>query len=215
VAKIRLDGAEALSDIEDTKEYLVDNENLKTINLDSVDYKAETKVIEVLQAHEAKAKETQVKLDSAVADKAKVEAEKDAIQERFDSITKELEALKANHVDADKVKALIQQRVDLEAFATKAGVEVKNDMDDTAIMKAVVQKMAPTVDAVKLDSADYLKVRFEIVKEDFTELTKKAGNANARSLNAVKNDGADKQEPNYAEKKAKYVASLQNAHKAK
>jgi hypothetical protein len=88
-------------------------------------------------------------------------------------------------------------------------------MDDTAIMKAVVQKMAPTVDAVKLDSADYLKVRFEIVKEDFAELTKKAGNANARSVNAVRSDSADKQESTYAEKKAKYVANQQNAHKAK
>jgi uncharacterized protein len=215
VAKIRLDGAETPIDIEDTKENLVENENLKTINLDSVDYQAEAKVIEVLQAHKAKAEEIQVKLDTAITEKAKVDAEKDAIKERLDSITAELEALKANHVDADKVKALIQARVELEAFAVKAGVEVKNDMDDVAIKKAVVQKLAPTVDAVKLDSADYLNVRFEIVKEDFAEIVKKAGDAQARSVNAVKNDSADNKEKTYEEKRKDYVAGLRNASKAK
>lgn len=215
--RIRMDGALAPTDIEDTKENLVENENLKTINLDSVDYQAEAKVIEVLQAHKAKAEESQVKLDTAITEKAKVEAEKDVLKERLDSITAELEALKANHVDADKVKALVQARVELEAFATKAGVEVKNDMDDVAIMKAIVQKVSlKEIDAVKLDNADYLKVRFDIVKEDFAELVKKAGNAQARSLNAVKNDsaGSDKVET-YAEKKAKYLATIRNASKAK
>jgi hypothetical protein len=212
VARIRLDGAEAPIDIEDVKENSMD-EMFKTINLDSVDYKAEPKVIEALQDAQKVSEETKVKLDEAIAEKTKLEAERDSIKERFDALEAEITALKANHVDADKVSAMVKERVALEAFALKAGVEVKADMDDIAIKKAVVTKEAPTVNVEKLTDVAYLNARFDTVVEEFDAKQKAKEDATVRGVLAVKADGADKPAETYEEKYKKFRANLSAAHK--
>jgi hypothetical protein len=212
VAQIRMDGALAPIDIEDFKENDVMDE-LKTINLDSVDYQADMKVIEAYQANKLKAEETQVKLDEAIADKTKLEAERDAVQEKFDAMEKELTSLKANHVDADKVAEMVKQRVALEAFAQKAEVEVKADMSDVDIKKAVVLKEFPSVKAEKLEDSAYLDARFDSIVEDWETILKQKENAKGRLINEVKADGNDAPKNVVADAKKKYLEQLANAHK--
>lgn len=197
-AVIRMDSAVCRTPLiidskEDTMEY-------KIVKLDGVDYQAEAKVIETLTLAQTKVEEAQGKLDSLLADKSKIEAERDQLKEKADAVSTELEALKKNHVDADKVAEMVKARVELTAFASKIGVEVKDEMTDRDIMVASIMKKSPNC---KLDGKDdvYIQARFDGVKEDFSvESTEKDDAAN-RELNADKKDNSDADSAN-AKRKA-------------
>jgi hypothetical protein len=188
-AVIRMDSAVCRTPlIIDSKE---DTMEMKIVKLDGVDYQAEAKVIETLTLTQTRADEVQGKLDSLLADKSKVEAEKDQLQEKADALSIELEALKKNHVDADKVSEMVKARVLLEAFAGKIGVEVKDGMTDRDIMVASIMVKAPNA---KLDGKDdvYVQARYDGIVENFSVETEKADDAANRDINTVaKSDSND------------------------
>ena len=92
---------------------------------------------------------------------SKMEAERDTAKDRADKA--EADAKKAKEdaaVSPDRVKAAAKEMAALYDAADRAGVEVKEDMSDTAIKKAVITAVFPTA---KLDGKDdaYITARFD------------------------------------------------------
>lgn len=196
-ATIRLDSADAHIQIMDSdqsqtgleQEDGMADKQYKSIKLDGVDYEAEAKVLEALHNSSTRADALQSELDALKGEKSKLEAEKDVHAEKVDSLTKELEELKKNHVDSKEVEAKIAKRVALLATANKLGVEVKADASDREIMEAVVKAKAPNA---KLDGKDevYIQARFDSIVED--NASAESGDAASRSAGgSAKTDGAE------------------------
>jgi len=146
------------NDIENKMEVVMPD--LKKIKLDGIEFEAELKVIETLNTVSEKADALQKSLDTLTADKTKVEAERDTLKDKVDGLEKELEDAKKAKLDEAAVKAAVERRVKILDAARLAEVEVKEDMDEVAIQKAVIVKVFPTA---KLDGKDavYIDARFD------------------------------------------------------
>lgn len=197
-AMIRMDSPDA-SILVPTEEVNVDNK-LRTINLDGVDYQAEDKVIDAFKASATRADELQSKIDALTSDKSALEAERDKQKERADTLTVELEALKKNHLDADKLPELIKNRVALEKVAEKIGIEKADEMSDMDIMVAVIKAKAPKANPEKLTDAVYVKARFDGIVEDMgNEEAQKADGA-VRAVSGSRADSMDEKSADAARK---------------
>jgi hypothetical protein len=170
----------------DHKEVPVADETMRTISLDSVDYKAEDKVIDAYNASVAKSVELQSKIDGLTSDKSTVEAERDALKEKNAELQKQIDE-KKDSVDVSKIDELVKARMALLDVAKKANVEVTDAMSEKDIMVAVITAKAPKV---KLDGKDdvYIKTRFEIVCEDMAEQETADAETKIRKVNEPKKD---------------------------
>lgn len=159
---------------------------LKKINLDGIDYEAEETVIKALNSEKARADkaekdacESKKELDKAVADakKAKeelekklseVEAEKDTAKEKADGLEKEVEELKKTSMDEKKLDEAVKAKMELLHNAEKAGVEVKEDMSDMDIKKAVIVSAFPKANFDGKDDV-YIQARYDATVEMLCE----------------------------------------------
>lgn len=199
-ARIRLDSEDAIMDI-DTTASAVDTKNkeetqvanLRTIQIDSVDYEADENVIKALKAAEAKVDSLGADVKKAQEKATSVEAEKDALQAKLDSAEKKVKELEEAKVDEAQINELVNARVALLNSAKEAGVEVKADMSEMDVQKAVINKVYPDT---KLDdkSEAYIMARFDCAMEDLPK--EKDADASVRQANAdtapvEKQDSAD------------------------
>ena len=199
-ARIRLDSEDAIMDI-DTTASAVDTKNkeeaqvanLRTIQIDSVDYEADENVIKALKAAEAKVDSLGADVKKAQEKATSVEAEKDALQAKLDSAEKKVKELEEAKVDEAQINELVNARVALLNSAKEAGVEVKADMSEMDVRKAVINKVYPDT---KLDdkSEAYIMARFDCAMEDLPK--EKDADASVRQANAdtapvEKQDSAD------------------------
>ena len=129
---------------------------LKKINLDGIDYEAEESVIKALNSEKSRADkaendacETKKTMDKKVADMEKkvtelekriseVEAERDTAKDKADGLEKELDEAKKANLDSSRLDEAVKAKMELLHNAEKAGVEVKEDMSDMDIKKAVI-----------------------------------------------------------------------------
>ena len=175
---IRMDGFGELKLPENYKQTNEEEMNLKTIHLDGADFQAEPQVIAALdkaqnRADAAEKELEQLRTDSkaasekAAAEKAAVEAERDTFKERLDAMEKEMPG---------KISAAVKERLDIVGKATAAGVEVRDDMAEMDIKKAVILKQFPSA---QLDGKDesYVNARFdcacELIKADAENKSRK------------------------------------------
>ena len=164
---IRMDGFGELEKLpENYKPTNEEKMNLKTIHLDGADFQAEPQVIAALdkaqkRADEAEKELSQLRTDSkaaaekAAAEKAAVEAERDTFKERLDAMEKEMPS---------KIDAAVKSRLDIVSKATAAGVEVRDDMAESDIKKAVVKKYYPNANLDGQEKA-YINARFDCACE--------------------------------------------------
>jgi hypothetical protein len=137
---------------------------MKKINLDGVDYEGEEKLIEFYQTQKKRADAADQTLETARADHAKVvsqlTAERDALKDRTDKAEKEAKEAKALAADPKRIDEAVKVKVALYDAADKAGVELKGDMADMDIKKAVIMAVSPTA---RLDGKDdvYIQARFD------------------------------------------------------
>lgn len=178
-AKIRMDSAGVPCEL--PKSYTNEKEPkmaLQTIRLDGADFQAEPHVIAALDKAQKRCDELNTQLEKERADAAEekktletkvstLQGERDTLQERVDAMEKELPG---------KISAAVKGRLDLVGKAQKAGVEVRDDMADDDIKKAVILKKFP---AAKLDGVDqaYLAARFDCACE---QIDKDAENQSRR-----------------------------------
>ena len=162
-ARIRLDSV-------DPKVHLLVREeekpmpDMKKINLDGVEYEAEAKVIEVL----AKRKERIDTLETEVATKT---TELSALQGKFDNateqasqLTQKVADLEKSQMNADAVNEKVKALLKVREVAGKVGVEVKDEMSEDEIKRAVILKQFPSA---QLDGKDvvYVTARFDAIAE--------------------------------------------------
>lgn len=159
---------------------------LKKINLDGIDYEAEAEVIKALQRADEKAKkaeedacEQKKAMDKKVADLedkekelekriSELEAERDTAKEKADSAEKKLEEVKKTSLDSKTIDAAVNAKMELLHNAEKANVEVKADMSDMDIKKAIITSAFPNA---KFDGKDdvYIQARYDATVEMLEE----------------------------------------------
>lgn len=159
---------------------------LKKINLDGIDYEAEAEVIKALQRADEKAKkaeedacEQKKAMDKKVADLedkekelekriSELEAERDASNEKKDAAEAELEKVKADSADTKRLDEAVNAKLELLHNAEKANVEVKADMSDMDIKKAIINSAFPNA---KFDGKDdvYIQARYDATVEMLEE----------------------------------------------
>ena len=145
---------------------------LKKINLDGIDYEAEESVIKALNTEKKRADDAVAELSKFKEDSAKelsvMTAERDTQKERADKAEEDLAKAKAEALDSTKLDEAVNARIELYKNAEKAGVEVKNDMKDADIKKAVIAKVFPKANLDGKDSA-YIDARYDATVEMLAE----------------------------------------------
>jgi len=160
-ARIRLDSAQSNILISFEEDNVME---MKNITLDGVEYKAEAEVLKNLNQTKETVVELNTKMDALVIEKSKIEAERDTLKDQVEALTKENADAKQNKVDASEVGKLVKARMALVKVAEQMKVEVKDEMSDIEIMKAVIVTKFPNT---KLDEKDavYIQARFDGVVE--------------------------------------------------
>ena len=165
---IRMDaaGTPTLPDLNKHEVNKNNEDKMDKIHLDGADYQAEPQVIAAYNKAMDRADGLEKELnkvredakaaeDALKAEKSSVEAERDSLKERIDAMEKELPG---------KIDSAVQSRLDLVGKATAAGVEVKADMADADIKKAVIAKVFPSANLDGKDDA-YINARFDCACE--------------------------------------------------
>lgn len=162
---------------------------LKKINLDGIDYEAEESVIKALNAEKARADKAEKEkedacgekktMDKKVADMEKkvtefekriseLEAERDSAKEKADAAEAELEKVKADSADPKRLDEAIKAKMELLHNAEKANVEVKEDMSDMDIKKAIIASAFPKANFDGKDDI-YVQARYDATVEMLCE----------------------------------------------
>ena len=159
---------------------------LKKINLDGIEYQAEESVIKALNAEKTRAdkaekdaceeKKTMDKKVADLEDKEKelekriseLEAERDTAKEKADNAEKELEKVKADSADPRHLDEAVKAKLTLLHNAEKAKVEVKEDMSDLDIKKAIITSQFPKANFDGKDEV-YIEARYDSAVEMISE----------------------------------------------
>lgn len=168
-AKIRMDsGAWILDSNQNSKG---GNELMKTIKLDGVEYQAEAPVIVALTQANERADKAEKDVETAKTDASKITADRDTQKERADKFEKELADLKGAAPDQVKIDQAVDAKLRLLKGASLAGVEIKADMKDPDVRKAVIQAVFPSAN---LDGKDevYVQARFDGAMDMLEEASK-------------------------------------------
>ena len=218
-ARIRLDSGDAV--MIDTATTVADNisngeeepmADLKKVKLDGVEYDAEAPVIAELNKITLKADALGKDLEAAVVAKSTIEAERDSLKERLDASDKRIVVLEAERVDEAAIEARVARRLQVLDTAKRAEVEVKQDMDEKAIVLAVIGKVFPEA---KLDGRDeaYIGARFECAVETLDARDAAAGNASVVLAGGAEVHGDSVEDS--AKARAKMLADREAQWKAK
>lgn len=162
---------------------------LKKINLDGIDYEAEESVIKAYNAEKARADKAEKERDDACGEKktmdkkvadmekkvtefekriSELEAERDSAKEKADSATAELEKVKADSADPKRIDEAVNAKMELLQNAQKAGVEVKTDMSDVDVKKAIITSQFPKANFDGKDDV-YIQARYDAALEVIAE----------------------------------------------
>lgn len=159
-ARIKMDAMDAImvTDIEKKEQ-----EDTRMAEPIAVDVKVDASDIQaVIKDSSDKYDALKKEHDSLVTEKTRIEAERDSFKEKCDSLEKKVadfEKARADAIAAER-KAMIL------GAAKKAGIEVKADMADLEVQKAVILKAFPKAN---LDGKDviYIDARFDAAIESF------------------------------------------------
>lgn len=218
-ARIKLDSSDAILCDDATVAVAKDNkpnkgekmaENMKVVKIDSIDYQAEERVILALNTAQTKLDSAEKDLKATVDAKSAVEAERDSFKERLDAAEILVADMKKAKLDEGAINARVAEKIALMDAAKKAEVEVKMDMADIDIKKAIVLKVFETA---KLDGRDdvYVNARFDCAVEELTRREQEKADAAARVAGgapAVKTDDA---ENSAEEARKRYLTRLYGA----
>lgn len=143
-------------------------DSMKKVKIDGVEYEAEAKVIETLTKADSRIDELTKQSEK---DKTENLATIQTLQGKLDSAIEAGEKLKKDMADLEakgptSIDEAVNAKLALMDSARKVGVEVKADMKDEDIRKAVIVKAFPKA-VEKLDKADpaYISARFDAAVE--------------------------------------------------
>ena len=158
--------------------------DLKKIQIDNVEYEAEKEVIQAYTIEKKRADELhnenttlKTEIEKLKTDNSTMEADRD---NHKDKAEKAEEALKNTNTDEQKINEAVKKRLVILQIAIDAGIEVKDNMSESDIQKAVIMKVSPNAN---LDGKDtvYIQARFDGAVERIAEM--KDENATYSALN--------------------------------
>lgn len=204
-ARIKLDSGEGvLVTVFEKAALAVDNkskqedrmaDNMKTIQLDAVDYQAEQAVIDAYKSEKTRADSFAGELEVTKSKISTLEAERDSAKEKLDAVEVKIAELEKNHLDEAEISKRVTARLDLVLLAKEAGVEVADSASDLEIKKAIVVAKSPKLN---LDGKDetYISVRLDCIREDMVTAKEKLADSSVMSANTTtttveKNDSAE------------------------
>jgi len=162
---------------------------LRKINLDGIECQADEEVLHALSKEKARAdqaendacesKKKAETADKKVADMEKkvtefekriseLEAERDAANEKKDAAEAELEKAKTDSADPKRLDEAVKAKMELLHNAEKAKVEVKEDMSDMDIKKAIIASQFPKANFDGKDDV-YIQARYDSAVEMMVE----------------------------------------------
>jgi hypothetical protein len=142
--------------------------NMKTIRIDGMDFQGDEGLLLKYSEAVKRADHAEKTLEETKADHQKVlsklQAERDTANDRADKAEADLKAAEAAAIDPKRLDEAVKRKVALYDAAERAGVEIKDDMADADIRKAVIMAVFPQA---KLDGQDetYLEARFDSAVE--------------------------------------------------
>jgi hypothetical protein len=171
-AQIHLDSADAV--LEDNSTPKEGSEmGMKTIRIDGVEFQGDEGLVVKYTAEVKRADAAEKALEKANIEHkdafSKLEAERDTAKDRADKAEADLKkAREDTALDEKRLDELVAAKLAVLDAADRAGVEVKADMSDADIKKAVITAVFPTA---KLDGRDetYLSARFDSALEVLEE----------------------------------------------
>lgn len=218
-AVIKLDGFDTFDAYStDVQEYSQNSRednmpNFKKVKLDGVEYEAEAKVIEALHTTQAELKTQTDEMEVLKTNKTTIEAERDTLKDTNEQMKKDAEA--AKKADPERIKTAVDARIALVTAASKAEVEVKEDMTDKEIKKAVILKAFPKAEAKLKDAEDvYIDARYDAAVENLED---KSADDNSQNISdhTPSNGNGNHQDgkPNPDKSYAAMVDRMKNAYK--
>jgi hypothetical protein len=163
VAQIHLDSADAVLEI------ILKEGEMKSIRIDGVDYQGDEGLILNYNSERKRADTAEKALEQERTDRktaySKLEAERDTAKDRADKAEAEAKQAKADAaLSPERLNAAVKEKLALYDAVDRAGVEIKDDMADTDIKRAVITAVFPVA---KLDGKDeaYLSARFDSAVE--------------------------------------------------
>jgi hypothetical protein len=179
-ARIRLDSSDAIMD-SCSKDKEVIMPELGVINIDSVDYQAHDKVIEKFNTLKVSFDALEQEKATLVSEKTAIEADRDTLKDRLDSLTAEIAVLKNKGIDQAAVDAAVARKLRILDAARKADVEVKADMAEVDVQKAVIVKAFPKAN---LDGRDtvYVDARFDSAVDFIDMMNEQKNDAENRKV---------------------------------
>ncbi|MBC3540650.1 DUF2213 domain-containing protein [Rufibacter sediminis] len=160
-------------------------DNLKTVTLDGLDYKASPEVAKAYEKAVKRDDDLQTKLDAAEQAAADAKAETEKVKAALDAAKEQAETKN----DAQEIQKAVKARLDLERTATKvlkADAQI-SEMSDADIKKAVILAKHPSAN---LDGQTdiYIQARFDAVAEI---VANEKGVADQRQQMNERNDGSN------------------------
>lgn len=205
-ARIRVDSAVGLPI---TTEEGTQMPDMKTVNLDGIDYQAEVKVLEVLHKTRNDHAEAVKTVEAQKVEISKISAERDNHKDQLDAVSKELADLKAKHLDASAIDKLVAEKVSLISKAKELGVEKTDGLTDRQIKEAAVKVKFP---AVNFDGKDdvYVQARFDALVEDSVQ--EGQDDQKQKEVGAGQPSHSDSAEPKADDARQRYLKSLSAQH---
>ena len=180
--RIRLDAADAVMEQEQPTTSKEEKENMEKVIIGGKEFEVSKEAKVAIETEQTKAKETNVKLDSAQSEIANLKKTNDELAKTNSDLTKTTETVQAkldaandelkkrtdSTVDESKVRELVKSRIALEKVASialpKDKTEKLDSMSDTDIKKAVILADSPSA---QLDGKSdvYIETRFDAIAE--------------------------------------------------
>ena len=192
------------------------NVDLRSVQLDGVAYQAEKEVIQGLNKVTKNLADVSAKLETSetsmkklTSDHEKLTADRDVLKEQLDAANLELEELKKSTVKEDEIQAIIKTRIKLVDTAVKMEIEVKDEMSNEDIKKAVIIAIFPEANLDE-KSIDYIDARFDAALEVAEKIT---NSENKKKVLMDKNTNQNKNSENkisYKSAREAYISDLEN-----
>lgn len=190
-ARIRMDSADAVQINQSgasPKNIPEVNMGMKKITMDGVTYEGEEGLINAYQTQRKRGDDAESALEKVEKDLEKLEeeiqklqAEVDDKKDRADKYEAEIKTLKESAMDQKRIDEAVKTKIILLDAASRAGVDLKEDMAEIDIKKAVITAIYPHV---KLDGKDevYISARYDAAVEDLDSLEEANVDANNRQV---------------------------------
>lgn len=230
-ARIHLDGSSAEEVINDEDLYLLENviihdnvnhnnlkhggskimdEKFSIVTLDGLEYKAAPEVANAYKKFESVKSELNIKIDSLTKELETLKAEKDDYKTKLDE---------ANAIDHEaKLKEAVKSRVNLISKAKNIVKEEINmdEMSDKEIKISVIRVKRPKIN---LDEASdiYIDAAFDLIVEDSIDVKSEDSESIKKQREALitKNDKSETKVVDAEEARKKYIDRIQKAYQAK